>query len=60
MVANERTDYLRLALQEQDAARRSTSVEARERHEALAIVYEMHCLAGAELTLNVKQIEPAL
>jgi hypothetical protein len=33
-------DYLRLTLQEEEAARRSVSVEARKRHEELAIIYE--------------------
>jgi hypothetical protein len=42
-------DYLRLTLQEEAAARRSTSSEARKRHEELAIAYEMRCLLGAQL-----------
>jgi hypothetical protein len=46
MDASEQAYYLRLTLQEEDAARNATSVEARRRHEELAIAYEMRCLLG--------------
>jgi hypothetical protein len=49
--------YLRLTLMEEDAARNSTSAEARKRHEELAVAYEMRCLLGAHS--SSKQVEPA-
>ncbi len=44
MIRHEPTDYLHLTLKEHDAARHSTSIEERLRHEELAIAYEMRCL----------------
>ena len=62
MTANRRAQYLSLALREQHAARISTSADARERHEELAILYEMRCLLDTppELAESVKGIEPAV
>jgi hypothetical protein len=37
-------DFLQLALDEEHAARNSPSAEARKRHEALAIAFEIRCL----------------
>lgn len=47
MNRNKRADYLRLTLKEQNAARNSSSAEARMRHEELAIAYEIRCLLDA-------------
>ena len=44
MVANDAAHYLDLTLEERNAARTSTSIKARERHEKLAIAYEIRCL----------------
>jgi hypothetical protein len=62
MTANQRAQYLRLALQEEHAARNSTSADARERHEELAILYEMRCLLDTppKVAESVKGIEPAV
>lgn len=53
MDAIEQSLYLRLSLQEEQAARNSISDTARKRHEELAIAYEMRCLSKA-----LKQVEP--
>ncbi|MFL6735442.1 MAG: hypothetical protein ACJ8F4_00110 [Sphingomonas sp.] len=57
-----RAYYLRLTLEEQDAARNSTSAEARERHEELASAYEIRCLLDAPLRLSkkLKDVETAV
>jgi hypothetical protein len=57
MVSNERAYYLHLTLREQNAARKSTSAEARKRHEELAIAYEIRCLLGASRNIPIE--EPA-
>ena len=61
MVAATEANYLRLTLQHEDAARNSTSAEARKRHEALAIAYEMRCLLhrDSELPKSSRPVEPA-
>jgi hypothetical protein len=46
MVAASEANYLRLTLQEEDAARHSASAEARKRHEELAIAYEIRLLSA--------------
>jgi hypothetical protein len=60
MDATNAPNYLMLALQEEDAARNSTSAEARKRHEELAIAYEICCLLGTDshVSKSLEQIEP--
>jgi hypothetical protein len=50
MVADERAQYLELTLKERNAARNSNSIKARERHEELAIAYEILCLLDRRST----------
>jgi len=47
MDANDGASFLELTLEEEHAARNSTSLEARERHIEQAIAYEMRCLLTA-------------
>jgi hypothetical protein len=61
MTSSKRAHFLRLTLEEQSAARKSTSTEERKRHEELAIAYEIRCLRDAHSNVEkgVKEVETA-
>lgn len=54
MTLDDRTYFLRRALQEDEAARKAMSAEARERHLELAEAYRFRCRAD-RLPLRAKQ-----
>ncbi|HYX46852.1 MAG TPA: hypothetical protein VE820_08540 [Sphingomicrobium sp.] len=62
MKRNDGAYYLQRALEEHDAARKSTVAAARRRHEQLAIAYELRCLlgAGAKAPNRLEAVSPAV
>jgi hypothetical protein len=54
MTLDDRTYFLRRALQEDEAARKATSAEVRERHLELAEAYRFRCRAD-RLPLRARQ-----
>ena len=59
MDANDAASYLELTLEEEHAARISTTIEARDRHVEQAIAYEIRCLltVAPSVAKGVERVE---